>query len=135
MDSFTIPCYKHTTKLNKCITDNSFHLDGTLTDSNNNTIINLEQSAIIIPFITTVKKNGGGTAVIPGSHKLINDYVLRSNYKTNLDLEDTIDKIVKKNKSNIIDVCWNPGRYFNFASSSSTRFITCKYTGQNANYI
>jgi len=98
------PCYKHTKELNKCITDNSFHLDGTLTDSNNNTIINLEQSVIILPFITTVKKNGGGTAVIPGSHKLINDYVLRSNYKTNLDLEDTIDKIVKKNESNIIDI-------------------------------
>lgn len=38
------------------VTDNSFHLDGTLEDSNNNTIINTEQSVVVLPFITTVKK-------------------------------------------------------------------------------
>ena len=58
--------------------NNSFHLDGLLKNNN----IDYKQSIIILPFITTVKKNEGGTAIIPGSHKLINDYILRYNYRT-----------------------------------------------------
>lgn len=93
----------------KCITDNSFHLDGTYIDNNNNTKVNYEQSVVILPFITTVKKNGGGTAVIPGSHKLINDYLLRHHYNSNLDIENIIEKIVINQDNNIIDICGNQG--------------------------
>ncbi len=81
-----------------------FHLDGLKND-----YINYLQSVIILPFITTVKKNQGGTAVIPGSHKLINDYLLRYNYKTNTDVNDTIEKIVNNNKHNVIDMVGEQG--------------------------
>lgn len=83
----------------KCPED-SFHLDGL----NYKNEINIKQSVVLLPFITTVNKNEGGTAVIPGSHKLINNYILRQNYKTNKNLDSVIDNIVIKNKKNIIDV-------------------------------
>ena len=91
------------------ITDNSFHLDGTYEDDNNNTKVNSEQSVVILPFITQVEKNGGGTAVIPGSHKKINNYLLRHNYKSNLDIENVINDIVNKEQNKIIDICGNQG--------------------------
>jgi hypothetical protein len=83
--------------------EDSFHLDGT------NNKINTRQSVVLLPFITTIDKNEGGTAVIPGSHKLINDYILRYNYKTNMELDIAIDKISKDNSKDIIDVTGEQG--------------------------
>ena len=88
----------------KCPED-SFHLDGL----NYKNEINSRQSVVLLPFITTVSKNEGGTAVIPGSHKLINDYILRHNFKTNKNLYPVIDKIVNHNTNKIIDVIGNQG--------------------------
>ena len=82
-----------------------FHLDGI----NNKNGINFNQSIILLPFITKVTKNSGGTAVIPGSHKLINDYILRHNYKTNNNVYDIINKIKNNNINNIIDIKGNKG--------------------------
>ena len=73
--------------------DDSFHLDGTI----NNNELNPYQSVVLLPFITKVGKNEGGTAIIAGSHKLINDHILRYNYKTNKNLDLIIDRIVKNN--------------------------------------
>ena len=88
----------------KCPED-SFHLDGL----NYKNEINTKQSVVLLPFITTVNKNEGGTAVIPGSHKLINDYILRQNYKTNKNLDPVINKIVSNNSNKIIDVTGEQG--------------------------
>ena len=88
----------------KCPED-SFHLDGL----NYKNEINSSQSVVLLPFITTVNKNEGGTAVIPGSHKLINDYILRHNFKTNKNLDPIIDKIVSHNSDKIIDVIGDQG--------------------------
>ena len=88
----------------KCPED-SFHFDGL----NYKNEINSRQSVVILPFITTVNKNEGGTAVIPGSHKLINDYTLRQNYKTNKNLDHIINNIVIKNSKKIIDVTGEQG--------------------------
>ena len=85
--------------------ENLFHLDGL----NYKNEINSRQSVVLLPFITTVNKNEGGTAVIPGSHKLINDYILRQNYKTNKNLDSVIDNIVIKHNKNIIDVTGEQG--------------------------
>lgn len=85
--------------------ENSFHLDGL----NYKNEINSSQSVVLLPFITTVNKNEGGTAVIPGSHKLINDYILRHNFKTNKNLDPIIDKIVSHNSDKIIDVIGDQG--------------------------
>ena len=92
-----------------CLTDNSFHLDGTYENSYNDTQILPQQSVVLLPFITTVKKNGGGTAVIPGSHKLINDYILRHHYKSNCDVSSKINKIVEDNNDKIVDICGEQG--------------------------
>ena len=99
------PFYNYIDKNNdnvKCQYD-SFHLDGT------NNKINIKQSSVILPFITKVGKNEGGTAVIPGSHKHINEYILRNNYKTNKNLYSVINNIVDKNKNNVIDATGNVG--------------------------
>ena len=88
----------------KCPED-SFHLDGL----NYKNEINTKQSVVLLPFITTLNKNEGGTAVIPGSHKLINDYILRHNFKTNKKLDHVIDKIVNNNTKQIIDVTGEQG--------------------------
>lgn len=85
--------------------DDSFHLDGL----NYKNEINSNQSVILLPFITTVNKNEGGTAVIPGSHKLINNYILRQNYKTNKKLDPIIDKIVTNNNNKITDIIGRQG--------------------------
>ena len=85
--------------------EDSFHLDGL----NYKNEIDVKQSVILLPFITTVNKNEGGTAVIPGSHKLINDYILRSHYKVNKNLDPVIDNIVIKNDNKIIDVIGKQG--------------------------
>ena len=100
------PCfdYSNYTKRVKC-PDNSFHLDGL----NYNNTINPKQSIVLLPFIHNVKNRQGGTAVIPGSHKLINNHILRHNYKTNIDLDPVIDKIVEDNKNNIIDTIGEQG--------------------------
>ena len=88
----------------KCPED-SFHLDGL----NYKNEINSRQSVVLLPFINNVYKNEGGTAVIPGSHKLINDYILRHNFKTNKNLDSVIDKIVINSSNKIIDVIGNQG--------------------------
>lgn len=101
------PYYNYDNKeenLVKCPED-SFHLDGL----NYKNEINTKQSVVLLPFITTVNKNEGGTAVIPGSHKLINDYILRQNYKTNKNLDLIIDNIVINHNKNIIDVTGEQG--------------------------
>ena len=101
------PYYNYDNKdenLVKC-PENSFHLDGL----NYKNEINTSQSVILLPFITTVNKNEGGTAVIPGSHKIINNYILRQNYKTNKNLDAVIDNIVIKHNKNIIDVTGEQG--------------------------
>lgn len=85
--------------------ENSFHLDGL----NHKNEINSSQSVVLLPFINTVHKNCGGTAVIPGSHKLINNHILRHNYKTNKNTDIIIDKIVKNNYNKIIDVTGEQG--------------------------
>jgi ectoine hydroxylase-related dioxygenase (phytanoyl-CoA dioxygenase family) len=84
---------------------NSFHLDGL----NYKNEINTKQSVVLLPFITTINKNEGGTAVIPGSHKLINNYILRQNYKTNKNLDPVIDNIVIQNPKKIIDIIGDQG--------------------------
>ena len=88
----------------KCPED-SFHLDGL----NYNNEINTKQSVVLLPFITTVNKNEGGTAVIPGSHRIINEYILRQNYNTNKNLDPVIDNIVTKNNKKIIDITGEQG--------------------------
>lgn len=100
------PCfdYSNYTKRVKC-PDDSFHLDGL----NYNNTINPKQSIVLLPFIHNVKNRQGGTAVIPGSHKLINNHILRHYYKTNIDLNPVIDKIVEDNKNNIIDTTGEQG--------------------------
>ena len=85
--------------------EDSFHLDG-LSYKNE---INTKQSVVLLPFITTVNKNEGGTAVIPGSHKLINDYILRHNFKTNKNIDEVINKIVTDNENKIKDVIGEQG--------------------------
>ena len=105
------PFYNYNDKSNDSVKcpENSFHLDGTYVHPNNR--VNPKQSVVLLPFITSVGKNEGGTAVIPGSHKLINDYILRHYYKSNNNLDITIDKIVKTNSSsdNIIDITSEQG--------------------------
>lgn len=91
---------------------NSFHLDGTIYTLNKHkkliNLINSEQSNVILPFITTVKKNEGGTVVIPGSHKYINDYIHKNVNKSNKQcVNDCIDKYINKNE--YIDVQGNQG--------------------------
>tara|TARA_A100001015_G_C15042776_1_gene740961 strand:- start:4997 stop:5776 length:780 start_codon:yes stop_codon:yes gene_type:complete len=101
------PFYNYDNKeenLVKCPED-SFHLDGL----NYKNEINTKQSVVLLPFITQVNKNEGGTAVIPGSHKLINDYILRQNYRTNKNLDPVIDNIVIKHNEKIIDVTGEQG--------------------------
>lgn len=101
------PCYNYNDKCNdkvKC-PDDLFHLDGL----NYKNEINSEQSVILLPFITEVNKNEGGTAVIPGSHKLINDHILRYNYKTNKNINQVINNIVNKYDKNLIDVIGDQG--------------------------
>jgi ectoine hydroxylase-related dioxygenase (phytanoyl-CoA dioxygenase family) len=87
----------------------SFHLDGTYDTLNKDNkvinLINIDQSNVILPFITTVKQCEGGTVVIPGSHKYINDYIHRNITKNNKEcVYEYIDKITDKNKSKYIDV-------------------------------
>ena len=105
------PFYNYNYKRNDSVKcpENSFHLDGTYVHPNNR--LNPKQSVVLLPFITNVGKNEGGTAVIPGSHKLINNYILRHYYKSNNNLDITIDKIVKENYSscNIIDITGEQG--------------------------
>lgn len=96
------PYYKYKNKEsdNVVCPEDSFHLDGL----NYKNQINPKQSVVLLPFITSVKKNEGGTAVIPGSHKLINDYILRHNYKSNKYLDSVVDKITNDNYESIIDI-------------------------------
>jgi len=101
------PFYKYEDKNNdnvKC-QKNSFHLDGI----NSNNTINYKQSIVLLPFITEVKKNEGGTAIIPGSHKLINEYILRYKYNSNRNINKVINNIVKKYNKNIIDAIGEQG--------------------------
>lgn len=79
-----------------------FHLDGIEND------INPTQSLVILPFITNVKPLGGGTAIIPGSHKLINEYI-HSKKPNNIDLLDKINIIVNNNKHKIIEATGDKG--------------------------
>ena len=79
-----------------------FHLDGIDEE------INPTQSLVILPFITDVKPLGGGTAIIPGSHKFINDFI-HSKKPNNIDLLDKINNIVNKNKQKIIEATGNKG--------------------------
>tara|TARA_E500000178_G_C17007567_1_gene748930 strand:+ start:1411 stop:2166 length:756 start_codon:yes stop_codon:yes gene_type:complete len=83
---------------------NNFHLDGLI-----NNEIDYKQSVIILPFITTVKKNQGGTVVLPGSHKIINEHILRYNYKTNKNIFDTINKKILDNENKVIDITGEQG--------------------------
>ena len=80
---------------------------------NNYNEISSNQSVVLLPFINTVNKNEGGTAVMPGSHKLINDYILRYNYRSNKNTYDIIDKIENNNKKNnknkVIDIVGEQG--------------------------
>ncbi len=101
------PYYKYKNKdINNVVCQyDSFHLDG-ITDNN---YINPHYSAVLLPFITTVYKNCGGTAVIPSSHKLINDYLLRYNYNSNNNINDKINSIVDNNNDKIIDIIGEQG--------------------------
>lgn len=101
------PYYNYENKENDTVKypENSFHLDGL----NYKNEINTKQSIVLLPFITSVNKNEGGTAIIPGSHKLINDYILRHNFKTNKNIDSIIDKILNDNSNKIIDVTGEQG--------------------------
>lgn len=101
--------YKNKKEDNVKYPNESLHLDGL--DDNNE--ISYNQSVVLLPFINIVNKNEGGTAVMPGSHKLINDYILRYNYRSNKNTYDIIDKIENNNKKNnknkVIDVIGEQG--------------------------
>lgn len=68
---------------------NNWHIDGTENDE----IINSNQGTILLPMITGVKSGGGGTIVLPGSHKKIEDYICS---KKSLKLYDKINNISKE---------------------------------------
>jgi hypothetical protein len=101
------PYYNYENKENDTVKypEDSLHLDGL----NYKNEIKTKQSVVLLPFITSVNKNEGGTAIIPGSHKLINDYILRYNFKTNQNLNFIIDKIVSNNNNKIIDITGEQG--------------------------
>ncbi len=79
-----------------------WHLDGIIDNK-----INPHQSVIILPLITKINPGGGGTAILPGSHKLINEWILKSNNK--IDLFSFIYKQVKRNFRDIFEINGNAG--------------------------
>ena len=64
---FRFPFYK-SLKLHCC---NNWHIDGMY-----NNFINYNQGEVILPMITKVNSNGGGTIVLDNSHKYMEDYLL-----------------------------------------------------------
>ena len=83
-----------------------WHLDGLLTDNS----INSEKSVTIIPLVTSITNNGGGTALFKGSHKLINDWILTGQNRCSL--QDYIDKIMDKelvSNNNIVETTGEEG--------------------------
>lgn len=74
---------------------NGWHLDGT-----NNLKIDPKQSVVILPLITNINSGGGGTAIVPGSHKQINDWIMSPKRKS---LEEYIFKITNNNRNKIIE--------------------------------
>ena len=58
---------------------NNWHIDGI----NNSNFIYYNQGEVILPMITNVSKHGGGTVVLPGSHKSIENYI-HSRKNTNI---------------------------------------------------
>ena len=64
-----------------------WHLDGL-----KNNMIDYKKSVTVLPLITSITKNGGGTALFKGSHKLINYWI--HNLQNRISLSDYIDKHV-----------------------------------------
>ena len=84
------------------IPKNGWHLDGTIHGK-----INPYQSIILLPFITKVDSGCGGTAILKGSHKLINYWI--HNLQNKISLFDYIYDNIKKNNNNIIEATGNQG--------------------------
>ena len=83
-----------------------WHIDGLLTDKK----INSEKSVTVMPLITSITNNGGGTAIFKGSHRLINDWILSGQNRCSL--QDYIDKIMDKelvNNNNIVETTGEEG--------------------------
>ena len=68
---------------------NNWHIDGI----NNSNFICYNQGEVILPMITKVSQYGGGTIILPGSHKLIENYIHSKKY---MSIHDKIDSISKK---------------------------------------
>ena len=62
-----------------------WHLDGLINDT-----IDYKKSVTVLPLITSITKNGGGTALFKGSHKLINYWI--HNLQNRISLTEYIDK-------------------------------------------
>lgn len=80
-----------------------WHLDGSNGDK-----VDPKQSVILLPLITLIRSGGGGTAILKGSHKLINDWLHQSKNKRQ-HLDDFILQQVKKNGKNIIEATGQAG--------------------------
>ena len=85
-----------------------WHLDGLISD----TKIDSEKSVTIMPLITSITNNGGGTALFKGSHKLVNDWILSG--QNRYSLQDFIDKTMDKefkynNTNNIVETTGEEG--------------------------
>lgn len=62
---------------------NNWHIDGI----NNSNFVCYNQGEVILPMITKVSKYGGGTIVLPGSHKSIENYI---HSKKSMNIHDKI---------------------------------------------
>lgn len=83
-----------------------WHLDGLL----NYNKIDSEKSITIMPLVTSITNNGGGTALFKGSHKLINDWILSRQNRCSL--QDYISKIMDRElvtNNNIVETTGEEG--------------------------
>ena len=87
--------YKSSKQNNK-IEFNNWHID----TINTNTFI-------LLPFITRVKKNGGGTLVIEGTHKAIKNTICKKNDKIENQIDNLVNNAIKSKK--IKEITGNQG--------------------------
>ena len=83
--------------------NSGWHLDGS--DGNK---VDPKQSVILLPLITSITHGGGGTAILKGSHKLINDWLHKSKNKRQ-HLDSFLSQQIKKNGPNIIEATGQAG--------------------------
>tara|TARA_B110001450_G_scaffold256350_2_gene286454 strand:- start:8115 stop:8846 length:732 start_codon:yes stop_codon:yes gene_type:complete len=91
--------YPYTRNKEWTVPKHGWHLDGTTDDDKPW----YNQSITILPLINSITPNGGGTAIIPGSHKLINYWI--HHLQNRISLNDYIQKNVdiENSKNNIIE--------------------------------